>query len=103
MTRVNTHLQTLGTVDGTQGSQHSKYSKNLDDADGVRLEHERDERHGDDQNIQQVEGVATEAALVPHQTVHYHFQCNLHRKHRREEVVEIVQHLEESMLSSTDI
>ena len=62
-------------------------------------EHERDERDGDNEQVEQVEAGAAKGARVKDEAVGYHLQAHLNREDRGEEVIEIVEDLQEGRRS----
>ena len=56
-------------------------------------EREGDERDGDDEQVEQVEGRAAEGARVQDEAVRYHLEADLHREHGRKEVVKVAENL----------
>ena len=53
-------------------------------------EHERDEGHGDDKQVEQVEARSTEGAGVEDEAVADHLQADLNREDGRKEVVKVI-------------
>lgn len=65
----NTHLQTFGTIDGTQWTKYTKYSQNLHHWHGTIFNHHGYQRDGHNDNIQNVESIATEGARMQNQPI----------------------------------
>lgn len=66
--------------------------KDLDHGNGIGFEDEGDQGHGHDEDIQQVEGIPAEGALVKDEAEDDDFESDLDSEDGREEVVEVIEH-----------
>lgn len=112
------YLQSFRAIDGTEWTQHPKYSQNFYHRYGTRAvknifllrrhqrlvsksnlksfslpEDDRNERHTNDQQIEQIERRSTEGVTVQNKSVRNQFQQQFYRENCREKVIEIVENL----------
>ena len=85
-------LQTFGSVDCSQGSQHTEDTKNLEETDSTSTK-DGDERDGDNHNIQNVKRRPTEGSFVEEKSVSDQLEATLDSEDCREDVVEILKSL----------
>ena len=78
--------------------KNEKWERNVDS-----LEWERNERHGHDEQVEQVEHGPAEGALVQHEAVRDGLQTNLHRKDGCEKYIEVIEDLERKKNISKNI
>ena len=85
-------LQTFGSVDCSQRSQHTKDTKNLEEANSTAAK-DRDERDRDNDNIQNVKRRPTESSFVEEKSVRDQLEATLDSEDCREDVVKILKSL----------
>ena len=89
---LNHLLQTFGSVDCSQRSQHTKDTKNLEEANSTAAK-DRDERDRDNDNIQNVKRRPTESSFVEEKSVRDQLEATLDSEDCREDVVKILKSL----------
>lgn len=122
-------LQSFRPVDGSKGPEHTQHSQDLHHRNRTRtgnsktggkktagggrpltpsfsrahsLQKEGGERHADDQQVQEVEGVPAEGSGVQESAVDGHLQNDLHRENRGEDVIGVAEHLSEGEMGVQD-
>ena len=89
---LNHLLQTFGSVDCSQRSQHTEDTKNLEEANSTAAK-DRDERDRDNDNIQNVKRRPTESSFVEEKSVRDQLEATLDSEDCREDVVKILKSL----------
>ena len=89
---LNHLLQTFGSVDCSQRSQHTEDTKNLEETNSTAAK-DRDERDRDNDNIQNVKRRPTESSFVEEKSVRDQLEATLDSEDCREDVVKILKSL----------
>ena len=85
-------LETLGSVDGTEGTENAEYTKDLEKPNAGAGK-DGNEGDGDDDNVEDVEGGTAERALVEQEAIGDELEAALEREDSREDVVKVVEEL----------
>ena len=85
-------LQARCPVDGTQGPEHTQDTENLEEANS-RATEDRNEGHGHNYHVQNVEGNPAEGSLVEEEAVGYELEAALKREDSSEEVIKVAKRL----------
>ena len=83
-------LEAGRSVDGAERTEHPEHTENLQETDPGASE-DGDQRHGDDHDIKDIEGNATESAFVEEKPIRDEFESALKREHGGEEVVKLAE------------
>lgn len=78
-TVVRPYFETLGSIDGTQRTKHTQHTKDLHYGHRSVLDDHGDQRHGDDDDVENVESIASERARMKEQPVGDHLRMTTRR------------------------